>query len=313
VILTEVADVLNMRMASIDTWEWEADVPVEQRRQLNGTHHIFIDEELLQAIFLQFIGVKWSVFFKRAFTTFSNSEGAWASLRQPISIEEKKRREFYIGWESQKPSIQSKRQGLFKSIYFMSQLPNSEYDNQTIEEGEEEAQYDTRKPSKKAKQTAGMGLPMPQIPPQMQQMPMMQMKEYGIDADIKFSIQSAARPYSSGAPHPEYDLEDPLKTPKSPMATKQFLLHLLSTEILVNTKLHGDFTVTRSEFQSWNPSLPHSTIHSVLSFFGLSDKWLRFFHKFLETPLKFVSDGISTEARLRKRGAPAAHVSGHFL
>ena len=91
------------------------------------------------------------------------------------------------------------------------------------------------------------------------------------------------------------------------METKQFLLHLLSTEILLNTRLHGEFTCVHSEFKSWNPSLPHSTVDSVLKFFGLSNKWLRFFKNFLESPLKFVDDGISSEPRIRKRGAPGAH------
>ena len=39
VILTEVADVLNMRMSSIDTWSWEAGVPIEQRRHVTGAYH----------------------------------------------------------------------------------------------------------------------------------------------------------------------------------------------------------------------------------------------------------------------------------
>jgi hypothetical protein len=40
VILAEVADVLNMRITSIETWSWEQEyVPVEQRRHLNGNYH----------------------------------------------------------------------------------------------------------------------------------------------------------------------------------------------------------------------------------------------------------------------------------
>jgi hypothetical protein len=39
VILAEVADVLNMRIAAISTWSWEGDVPVEQRRHVNGAYH----------------------------------------------------------------------------------------------------------------------------------------------------------------------------------------------------------------------------------------------------------------------------------
>jgi len=39
VILTEVADVLNMRISSISTWSWEDEVSVEQRRHVTGSYH----------------------------------------------------------------------------------------------------------------------------------------------------------------------------------------------------------------------------------------------------------------------------------
>lgn len=40
IILAEVADVLNMRIVSIETWVWEQEhVPVEQRRHMNGKYH----------------------------------------------------------------------------------------------------------------------------------------------------------------------------------------------------------------------------------------------------------------------------------
>jgi len=87
VILAEVADVLNMRLAALDSWEWGGDgLPVEQRRHVTGKYHIYIEEDLLQAIFLQFIGIKWSVFFKRVFIEFSEFEGAWKSLRVSLGF-----------------------------------------------------------------------------------------------------------------------------------------------------------------------------------------------------------------------------------
>jgi len=40
IILDEVADVLNMRIMSLEDWKWEQEyVPVEQRRHLNGNYH----------------------------------------------------------------------------------------------------------------------------------------------------------------------------------------------------------------------------------------------------------------------------------
>lgn len=39
VILAEVADVLNMRLAAISTWTWEQEVPIEQRKHVTGAYH----------------------------------------------------------------------------------------------------------------------------------------------------------------------------------------------------------------------------------------------------------------------------------
>ncbi|CZR63368.1 uncharacterized protein PAC_13265 [Phialocephala subalpina] len=329
VILSEVADVLNMRLAAISTWGWEQDVPIEQRRHVTGAYHVYIDEELLQAIFLQFIGIKWSVFFKEAFTKFFEFEGAWASLRQPISVEAKKRREYFLGTQQKKPSVQSKRQGIYRSTFFMSQLPDSPYTFQESAgvQGEEEARYDERPAKRQHLQSAQHNLKQQQMQQQMmmraqqQQQAMMQQQQQPQAMMMQqqpmaqMPMQQAPRPPSMSVPYgatrysnsDEYDLENECDKPKSSIAIKQSLLHLLSTELILNIKLHGDFTCTRSEFFSFSPTLPHSTISSVLSFFGLSDKWLSFFHKFLEAPLKFVEDGDDAPTRPRKRGVPGAH------
>ncbi|KAE9371742.1 hypothetical protein N431DRAFT_467904 [Stipitochalara longipes BDJ] len=338
VILAEVADVLNMRIAAISTWSWEGEVPVEQRRHVTGAYHVYIDEELLQAIFLQFIGVKWSVFFKEAFTNFSNFEGAWASLRTPLSKNDigVKRREYFLGHQRKKPSVQGKRQEVYKSIFFMSQLPNSPFDGATAVEGEEEAEYARPAKRGRSKQTArkttqfadvDMDYAMQDfdfsnqsIMPQhagMQQQPQAMMQQIqpmqmpqapqatGFNPYLPKARthQSILLPFHSD----EYDTVPASQKTMSKMETKQYLLHLISTELLINTRLHGDFTCSRSEFYSWSPSLPHSTITSVLTFFGLSEKWLGFFRTFLEAPLKFTEDGTSAETRLRKRGVPGAH------
>jgi hypothetical protein len=99
-------------------------------------------EDLLQAIFLQFIGVKWSVCFKRAFTAFSRFDGAWTSLRKPIPRLDKKRREYFLGAQSMEPSVQSKRQSLHMASYFCAQLLDSAEQEVVINEGDEEADYE---------------------------------------------------------------------------------------------------------------------------------------------------------------------------
>jgi len=240
-----------------------------------------------------------------------------------------------------KCSVQAKRQSVYKSVFFMSQLQDSTYEENCAQEGEEEANYEHT--AKRQKLSAASNPPM-------QQMQQMQMQQAQAQAVAQQQMQQqqglnrggqdyqkqlmvleqqnrrrlmmarqdqdniAMKPYNgvpTAGPHrnhrsDEYDI-DISSRPNTPMATKQFLLHLFSTEVLLNTRLHGEFTCSRSEFQSFSPSLPHSTITSVLSFLGLSKKWLGFFRKFLEAPLKFAADDTDVAPRPRKRGVPGSH------
>lgn len=99
---------------------------------------------------------------------------------------------------------------------------------------------------------------------------------------------------------------------KRPMEAKQSLLHLVSTEIIINTRLSQELTCFRTVFESWNPLLPHESVLSILEFFGVSKKWRKFFQKFLQAPLKFTDDQ-SSEPRLRRRGTPGSHTLSDML
>lgn len=303
VILSELADVLNMRMAALQTWTWGGDVPIEQRRKISGSYNIFMHEDLLQAIFLQFIGVRWSVFFKRAFTAFSRFDGAWTSLRKPIPKLDKKRRDYFLGPQSVKPSVQSKRQSQYMARYFCAQLLDSVDQEVVTNEGDEEAHYEH--PAKRAR------------------VMLAQQPITGGKAPRRQLASKAARKSAPSAGYVtvpeeedsefEYDEREMRNKPKNPMESKQALLHLLSAEILITTRMHGEITCVRSEFESWNQSLPHSTIYSVLAFLGVSEKWLGFFRKFLEAPLKFISDGEAGQPQIRKRGIPGSHTLSDVL
>jgi hypothetical protein len=99
---------------------------------------------------------------------------------------------------------------------------------------------------------------------------------------------------------------------KKPMESKQHLLHLVATEIIFNTRLHGELTCLHTTFDSWNSLLPHQTISAVLEFLGVSKKWRTFFERYLQAPLKFADDPTS-EPRLRRRGMPSSHALSDVL
>ena len=310
IILAEIADVLNMRMAGIDTWTWGTEVSVEQRRKLNGTYNIYMHEDLLQAIFLQYIGVKWSVFFKSALKEFRKTKAAWKTIRTDIPKIDKKRRDYYLGHQSYSPCIQTQRRGTHRKNYFLFQLLDHENQQVEIPDGEEEAEFEDfiqgaeqaegyeeeyGRPRKRTMQTArkstGGKAPRMQVASKM----------------ARRSAPATGAVHRPGDEDSETDDENENDSrSKKPMEVKQGLLHLLSTEIAINAGLYGELTCVRSVFDQWNPSLPHATILAALAFFGVSETWQAFFKKFLQAPLKF-TDENSADPRTRQRGTPGSH------
>ena len=316
VVLNELSDVLNMRMAALDNWSWGEEVLLEERRRVTGVFNIYMHEDLLQAIFLQYIGIKWSVFFKRAFGNFTKYDGAWESVRKTIPKLDSQRRQFFLGTQKSSNSLQSRRQRIHKRDYFMFQLLDSELQEICTDDGDEEAEFESHTaPPQQA----------PSFGRTTQRMTQTARKSTGGKAPRRQLASKAARRSapSSNLNRMTYNSEededdesddysdfDP-DAPKNPMELKQQLLHLLSTEILIGTHIHGSLTCVRAEFDNWNPSLPHGTILAVLSFLGLSPRWLGFFRKFLEAPLKFMNDSV--EPRIRRRGVPGSHVLSDVL
>ena len=242
----EMIDVLNNHLETLSSWSWgEEPISLEIRRQLNGKYRVYMDEEILQALLLNFVGVKWAVHFKQAFTKFFHS-GAWKqSSYKALDKKARARRTRFLGnGATIYTSVRNTRRERYRDDYFMTQLPSSHA------EGD---------------------------------------REYG-DLD-----------------------EEEMQQKKSPMTIKQSLLHLIATESLVNNELYGSFTILQSDFAWFGPSLPHSTILAVAEFFGVESKWLTFFRKFLEAPIRFAQDGPNAQVHTRRSGVPIQHALSDAL
>jgi len=191
-VLKEMVDVLNMDLAFLDTWEWSpSPVPLNMRRQLNGKYRAYMDEEIHQALLLQFIGTHWAVHLKEAFTSFYDS-GAW--IQSPfisMSGESKARRNYFLGVAATpRDSVRNARRREYEENYFLTQLPES------VEEGSQ---------------------------------------DYNEDADGDEDMGSSAG-----------------KT-KAPISIKQSMLRLATTEMHINTKIYGEFTILQSGFKWFGP------------------------------------------------------------
>jgi len=242
-ILREMVDVLNMQIEALESWSWGNEgISVDVRRALNGKYRVYMDEEILQALLLYFVGMKWAVHLKTAFLAFFES-GAWKqSTRQSMNRQARQRRRDFLSPEWSTPQdvqdVRNERRDRYKRDYFLLQLPSS------------------------------------------------------------FVTLTNNYDEMSDAGHSDF---------KSPMAMKQSLLHLISTEALLNTRLYRSFTILQSDFRWFGPSLPHATIMAVLRFFRVSDRWLGFFEKFLEAPIRFAMDGPDAQTQIRRSGVPLQH------
>ncbi|KAI6884673.1 hypothetical protein KC363_g3534 [Hortaea werneckii] len=302
-VLSEVADVLNMRLAAFQEWSWGEEVLLEERRQLNGTYNIYMQEDLLQALFLQHIGVKWSVFFKNAFRQFRKTKLVWKSPGQEIGYSERKERSHFLGQSSKYPTIMSIKKKRYAKDYFLSQLLDSE--NQEIEgaEGEEEADFkEFAQPTQqlgRARQTARASRPSGRF--------LRDESAEEEDESMGYGLFDGSSDDDEESNEDDIDDEDETRTSRNTMAARQGLLHLLSTDVLIQTRVKGDITCFRSQIDNLYPSLPHQTIMTVLGFFGVSQRWLQLFTRFLEAPLRF-QDEAPGHTRLRKTGTPGSHV-----
>ena len=89
-----------------------------------------------------------------------------------------------------------------------------------------------------------------------------------------------------------------------PAEVKQKLLHIMTTDCYLNTALHGTHAMICSDLEWFGPSLPHTSILTVLEFFGMTKTWLDFYKTFLAAPLRLTGE---SETRIRKRGTPISY------
>ncbi|KAI1438585.1 hypothetical protein GGR50DRAFT_685279 [Xylaria sp. CBS 124048] len=131
VVLDEISDVLNMRFADFDNWSWDASeygIPVLPRPQLNGKYRIWMDEDVLQAIFIHYVGIKNCVGLKATLTSFLNrQDGTWAwRAGQNMSSASRIRHEYFSNMRSTSTfTVEHTRSNLFRESFFLSQLPDS--------------------------------------------------------------------------------------------------------------------------------------------------------------------------------------------
>lgn len=87
---------------------------------------------------------------------------------------------------------------------------------------------------------------------------------------------------------------------------KTDILRVCAAEMAVQKLVHGQFCILQSDFRWFGPSLPHSTLVTVLEYFKFPKELVNFIKAFLDMRMKFEEDGKDGEVFTRKTGIPVS-------
>jgi hypothetical protein len=131
--LTETCDFLNMKGADIKNWNWEAQedgIAIEPRRQLNGKYRVMMDEDVLEAIFLHYIGIRCSVNVTGMLFNIVQSGRSW-QWSMSIPQDELGKRQFYLGESASRRNsshtFQLERRTVYRNEFCLSTLPTTKH------------------------------------------------------------------------------------------------------------------------------------------------------------------------------------------
>lgn len=65
--LGEVSTLLKSRIDKYKDWKWPGAIQVDFRRNIAGRYRAYMDEDIITALFLHFVGAQWSIFLKQEF------------------------------------------------------------------------------------------------------------------------------------------------------------------------------------------------------------------------------------------------------
>ena len=123
VVIKEIADVMTVKLRSLNSWNWPMEgLKAEQKRQLSGKYRVYAHSDLIDTIFLHYLGVTWAVQLRQTLVKFTKSK-AWKLNYNEKSNE---RKEFYFGSKiSAVIPIDQKRYRVQHEKFLLTQLAKS--------------------------------------------------------------------------------------------------------------------------------------------------------------------------------------------
>lgn len=207
-----------------------------------------MDEDVLQAILIHYVGIKCCVYLKTALRNFTNMGlWKWDSGAKPTAAEDDRYSYFTQSRRGSRRMVTDERKQRFEKFFFTSQLPNDVH-----------------------------------------------------------SIGFAG--YDNDDQHNDYESSEGVRRKKN---IKQLMLQTVASEVLVRQTVDGEVAVLQTDLEWFATGLSHSTIFTVMRFFGFTEAVIEFYRKVLQAPLNVQSSPDSPASargpRTRVRGVPMAH------
>ncbi|KAJ4150155.1 hypothetical protein LMH87_010918 [Akanthomyces muscarius] len=102
------------------------------------------------------------------------------------------------------------------------------------------------------------------------------------------------------------NLTDLQEGPPNVVNLKTDILRVCSAEMSVQKIVHGQFCLLQSDFEWFGPSLPHSTLTTIMEYFHFPKELVQFTKSFLDMHIQFQEDGRDGAVLTRKTGIPVS-------
>ncbi|KAM3474125.1 hypothetical protein MY5147_004424 [Beauveria neobassiana] len=102
------------------------------------------------------------------------------------------------------------------------------------------------------------------------------------------------------------NLTDLVDGPPNVVNLKTDILRVCSAEMSVQKIVHGQFCLLQSDFEWFGPSLPHSTLTTIMEYFHFPKELVQFTKEFLDMHIQFQEDGKDGAVLTRKTGIPVS-------
>lgn len=298
--LEEVASLLTNRLRNLSRWEWPSSCKlVKMRRGLAGEFKPYMDEDIITALFLQYVGVQWASYFKRQFFALYRSN-VWTRKHCFDTSIEWKRNQFH-------------------ESTFLSCLPDcmatqsNKHQDEYAKIEASDVVYAPQSASMVMGQMQGPPPPPPVFGSASQSTQCFSSQAFSTQA---FSTQAVPNQNTGGLFGCVATMNRPAPFPRQPPQNikppslidfKQSFLHTLQTEIRLNQVIRPDnpLIVVQADIEAFGPSIIHDAVLTVLEYLGVPAQWIVFFKKFLQPNVCF-RDGETLKPVVR--GVPTSHV-----